>query len=115
MSVCRRKMTDLLNRDRFIDGHHFDKHLSGAENRFVGGACGTTNHDVSLRRRATATWTSAMPGHTRSTSSLSGGTGVQRRWFCRRSILARYDVLRGGPKKGCSAVSALYLNSEKPA
>ncbi len=116
MSVCRRKITDLLNRDRFTNGHRFDGHFSGAGNRLVGGVC-EAHHDVPVRRRVSTRRTFATPAPSiqRRACSAEPGRDDDASSIGQFSQGHGHDVLRSAPKKSRSATAAMYLNSEKPA
>ena len=115
MSDSRRKITDLLNCDCFVNGHRFGGHFSGAGNRLVVGVW-ATDYGVPLKRRMTAIWTSAAPASSsrrRACSVEPGRYDVDSAGqFSQRE---GSDALRGAPKKTRSAAAAMYLDSERPA
>jgi hypothetical protein len=114
MSDGRRKIADLRNRDRFTNGHRFDKHLSGAENRFVG----TTDHDVPLEApRDRNMDLCGARSHSFNVEPIRRNRGAAT--MVLPPVNSRktqgYDVLGGGPRKSRSVAAAMYPKSEKPA
>jgi hypothetical protein len=116
MSDGRHKITDLPNRDRFISGHRFDKHLSSNENWFVGGVCRMTNHDVPQRRRRDR-MTDVCSARSDSSNvepfprNRGAATMVLRPVNSRKT--QGYYVLWAVFKKSGSATATMYLNSER--